>query len=52
MAIAGISKEVTLVGNEQYIELWDSARYAAYLGTGVDFDAVFFQSVQAGLLRK
>jgi MraZ protein len=52
MAIAGITKEVTLVGNEQYIELWDSARYAAYLGTSVDFDTVFFQSVQAGLLRK
>ncbi|MBN1128346.1 MAG: hypothetical protein JXA71_05135 [Chitinispirillaceae bacterium] len=52
MAIAGITKEVTLVGNEQYIEIWDSARYASYLGGSVDFDSVFFQSVQAGLLRK
>jgi MraZ protein len=52
MAIAGISKEIALIGHEHYVELWDSARYAAYLGTDNDFDAIFFQSVQAGLLNK
>jgi MraZ protein len=52
MTIAGLTKEVTLVGHEQCIELWDTSRYAAYLGNDTDFDTVFFQSVQAGLLRK
>lgn len=52
MAIAGITKNVVLVGHENYIELWDPARYAASLAGGSDFDAMFFQSVQAGLLKK
>jgi MraZ protein len=52
MAIAGISKEVSLVGHEQYIELWDTKKYTEYLSGGDDFDTVFFQSVQAGLLKK
>jgi|WetSurMetagenome_2_1015567.scaffolds.fasta_scaffold372587_2 MraZ protein len=45
MTIAGITREVTLVGHEQYIEIWDMARYAVYLGNAADFDTVFFQSV-------
>ena len=51
MTIAGIMREVTLVGHEHYIEIWDSARYTAYLGNDADFDTVFFQSVQAGRLE-
>jgi MraZ protein len=50
--IAGISKDVTLVGQENYIELWDPARYAAYCEKDKDFDTAFYQSVQAGLLKK
>jgi len=52
MAIAGISKSVTLIGHEHYIELWDPARYAAYLEKDADFDTAFYRSVQAGLLKK
>jgi MraZ protein len=52
MAIAGMSKDVSLVGQGHYIELWDPARYAQYLGSDADFDTVFFQSVQAGLQKK
>jgi MraZ protein len=52
MAIADITKEVSLVGHENYIEIWDTAKYTEYLSGGDDFDAVFFQSVQAGLLKK
>jgi len=48
MAIAGITREVTLIGHEHYVELWDPARYASYLGNDNDFDTIFFQSVQAG----
>jgi MraZ protein len=52
MAIAGITKDVSLVGQENYIELWDTAHYAAYIGNDADYDTVFFQSVQAGLQKK
>lgn len=52
IAIAAITKDVSLVGHENYIEIWDTGRYNEYLSGGDDFDAVFFQSVQAGLLRK
>jgi MraZ protein len=52
MSIAGIAKEVTLIGHENYVEIWDPARYAEYLATDSDFDTIFFQSVQAGLLKK
>jgi MraZ protein len=52
MTIAGITKDVSLVGHENYLELWDTGRYAEYLSGDDDFDAVFFQSVQAGIINK
>jgi MraZ protein len=52
LAIAGITKEVSLIGNENYIEIWDTAKYTEYISGGDDFDTVFYQSVQAGLLKK
>jgi MraZ protein len=52
LAIAGITKEITLVGHEQYVEIWDPARYQNYLGDDTDFDAVFYQSVRAGMHEK
>lgn len=48
VVIAGITKNVTLVGNNEYIEIWDSDRYNEHIGTGDDFDEMFFQSVEAG----
>lgn len=52
MALAAITKDVTLVGQANYVEIWDTARYQAYLGSADDFDEVFFQSVQTGLVKK
>ncbi len=49
MEIAGVSKNVTLVGHFGYIEIWDSNKYDDYLNSTDDFDDVFFQSVEAGL---
>ena len=43
--IAGISKDVTLVGEGGYIEIWDSRRHDEYLSK-IDFDAVFYESVE------
>jgi len=47
--IAGISKQVTLIGTLGRIEIWDTARFENYIGSGDDFDDVFFQSVESGM---
>jgi MraZ protein len=50
--IAGIGKEVTLIGRPGYIEVWDTARFNDY--TGADetfedgFDEAFYTSMQLG----
>ena len=51
IAIAGIKKEVTLVGQIDYVEIWDTTRYSEALGSPDDFDAVYFQSVAPGFLK-
>lgn len=43
--MAGITSEVTLVGQGGYIEIWDTRRHEDYLST-IDFDAVFYESVE------
>jgi MraZ protein len=52
MSIAGITKDVSLVGHANYLEIWDTARYDEYLGADDDFDTVFFQSVESRLPAK
>ena len=52
MAQANITKDVTLVGQANYIEVWDTQKYDTYLATADDFDSVFFQSVEAGFTKK
>jgi MraZ protein len=52
MTIAGITKDVALVGQSNYVEIWDVARYEQYLGSADDFDSVFYQSVESGLSKK
>jgi MraZ protein len=52
LKIAGITKEVTLVGQSTYVEIWDTPQYEAYLEGADDFDSVFFQSVEAGLAKR
>ncbi len=49
ITVAGIKKNVTLVGHYGYIEIWDTEQYETYIGTGDDFDKVFFESVEAGI---
>jgi MraZ protein len=49
--IASIVKNVTLVGQSGYIEIWDTEKFNSYLGNAEDFDEVFFQSVEAGLRK-
>ena len=48
MGIAGISKNVLLIGHRGYIEIWDPDKFAAYRGSEDDFNEAFYQSVEAG----
>ena len=47
MKIASIAKNVTLIGMNGYIEIWDTETYNTLLGGGNDFNQVYYQSVQA-----
>lgn len=52
MELAEIKKDVSIVGQANYVEIWDTAQYEKYLNVADDFDSVFFQSVEAGLAKK
>ncbi len=53
MEIAGITKDVTLVGQANYIEIWDTTQYETYQKQHVDdFDHMFFQSVETGTPKR
>jgi MraZ protein len=47
MKMVGLKKNVTLIGQNGFIEIWDAERLAAYVGNQDDFDEVFFKSVEA-----
>lgn len=48
--LADLKKETTLVGQNEYIEIWDTANFdKQYGGESVDFDGAFFESVKSTL---
>jgi DNA-binding transcriptional regulator/RsmH inhibitor MraZ len=47
MEMVSIKKNVTLIGQFGFIEIWDTVRLAAYIGNLENFDEVFFKSVDA-----
>jgi MraZ protein len=49
MKMVGLVKNVTLIGQNGYVELWDTERFNSYVGTQEDFDEVFFKSVESGV---
>lgn len=51
MKIASITKNVTLIGMSDYIEIWDTATYNNIIGDGGDFDKVYYQSVQTDVKK-
>jgi MraZ protein len=51
MSMVGLIKNVTLIGQNGYIELWDTDRFNTYVGNQEDFDEVFFKSVESGVRK-
>jgi DNA-binding transcriptional regulator/RsmH inhibitor MraZ len=51
MTMVGLTKNITLVGQNGYLELWDTDRFNSYVGNQEDFDEVFFKSVESGVRK-
>ncbi len=49
MKIAGIDKEVSIIGRGSYLEIWDTGRFEEYTGNGEDFDEVYYKTIQSGI---
>lgn len=45
MQMAGIAKNITLIGRRNYVEVWSTDRFEQYLGGGADFDEVYYAAV-------
>lgn len=50
--VIGIKKNVTLVGNNENIEIWNTEYYEEYINREDDFDTVYFQSVKTDIPPK
>jgi MraZ protein len=51
MKTASISKNVTLMGMNGYIEIWDTETYNKLFGNDEDFDQLYFKSVQSDMRK-
>jgi MraZ protein len=48
MRIAGISKDVSIVGRGNYLEIWDTQKFEEYIGSNEDFDKVYYETFRTG----
>ncbi len=51
MEIAGISKDVSIIGRGNNLEIWDTKRFEEYTGSSDDFDEVYYNSIQSRVIR-
>ena len=51
MEIAGITKDVSIIGRGNNLEIWDTRRFEEYTGGTDDFDDVYYSSIQPGVVR-
>ena len=49
MKIAGITKDVSIIGRGAYLEIWDTRRFEEYTGSGEDFDEVYYKTIRSGV---
>jgi MraZ protein len=47
--IAGINKDVSIIGRGRYLEIWDTKRFEDYMGNGEDFDEVYYKTARSGI---
>jgi len=47
MRIAGINKDVTIIGRGRHLEIWDTKRFEKYTGNGEDFDDVYYKTMRS-----
>jgi len=45
MKIAGITRDVSIIGRGGYLEIWDTGRFEEYNGDGADFDDVYYKTI-------
>ena len=45
--IAGIVKEVSIIGRGSYLEIWDKKRFEEYTGSGNDYDDVYYKTIKS-----
>jgi MraZ protein len=46
--IAGIAKEVSIIGRGKYLEIWAASRFEEYIGKDESFDQVYYDTIQSG----
>ena len=49
--IAGINKDVSIIGRGNNLEIWDRKRFEQYTGSGDDYDDVYYDSIQPSVDR-
>jgi MraZ protein len=49
--IAGIEKDVSIIGRGHYLEIWATERFEKYTGSGKDFDEVYYKTLKPGNRR-
>jgi len=49
MKIAGINKNVSIIGRGNYLEIWDTRQFEEYISGGEDFDTVYYETYRSGL---
>ena len=51
MEIAGITKDVSIIGRGNNLEIWDTKRFEEYTSSSDDFDEVYYGSIYPGIDR-
>ena len=47
--IAGITKEVSIIGRGRYLEIWDTGCFEKYVGNGEDYDETYYKIISTGI---
>ena len=47
--IAGIAKDVSIIGRGRYLEIWDTGRFEMNMENGDDYDEAYYKIVSTGI---